>query len=172
MAETAAGTNEEEAMKTLDRLIALLEMRDVFYRHDRHPLSYTARETARAEHIPPRSFAKVVVVHCEDGYALTVLPADRIVDLDELREAFGTRHLRLATENELQELFPECELGAMPPFGNGTLFEYPVWVDGLLMAEELISFNAGTHRDVVMMNTEDWEQIVKPSVLAFAHASQ
>jgi Ala-tRNA(Pro) deacylase len=159
-------------MKTLDRLIALLEMREAVYRHDLHPLAYTARETARAEHVPPRSFAKVVMVHSEDGYAFTVLPADRIVDLEELRASFGTRQLRLATEREMQELFPDCELGAMPPFGNGTLFDYPVWVDGLLMSEETISFNAGTHRDVVQMNTEDWEQIVKPSVLAFAHAAQ
>ncbi|MBI5085963.1 MAG: YbaK/EbsC family protein [Acidobacteria bacterium] len=158
-------------MKTIDRLIALLEMREISYRHDQHPLAYTARETARVDHLPPRSFAKVVVVHAEDGYAMTVLPADRIVDLDELRAAFGSRHLRLATENELQELFPECELGAMPPLGNGLLFEMPVWVDGLLMAEETISFNAGTHRDVVHMNTEDWEQLVRPSVLAFAHAA-
>jgi Ala-tRNA(Pro) deacylase len=158
-------------MKTLDRIIAFLELKDAHYKHDRHPLSYTARETARAEHVAPRSFAKVVVVHAEDGFAMAVLPADRIVDLDELRAAFGSRHLRLATERELDELFPECELGAMPPFGNGTIFELPVWVDGLLMAEETISFNAGTHRDVVQMSTEDWEQIVRPSVLAFAHAA-
>ena len=158
-------------MKTFDRLIALLEMREAQYRHDRHPLAYTARETARAEHVQPRSFAKVVVVHSEAGYTMAVLPADRIVDLDELRAAFGGRHMRLATENELQELFPDCELGAMPPFGNGTLFETPIWVDGLLMAEETISFNGGTHRDVIQMNTEDWEHIVKPAVLAFAHAA-
>ncbi len=158
-------------MKNLDRLIALLEMRGAHYKHDRHALSYTARETARSEHVPPRSFAKVVIVHSEDGFAMAVLPADRIVDLEELRESFGSLHLRLATERELNELFPECELGAMAPFGNGTLCELPVWVDGLLLAEETISFNACTHRDVIQMGTEDWEQIVKPSVLAFAHAA-
>ena len=158
-------------MKALDRLIAYLEMREVYYRHDEHQLAYTARETARVEHVSPRDFAKVVVVHSEEGYAMAVLPADRIVDLDELRAAFGSRHLRLATERELEELFPECELGAMPPFGSGTLFDMPVWVDGLLMAEEYIVFNAGTHRDVVRMSTEDWESLVKPSVLAFAHAA-
>ena len=158
-------------MKTLDRLVAFLELKGVSYRHDIHPLSYTARETARAEHVPPRTFAKVVIVHYEDGYSMAVLPSERIVDLDELRTAFGTRHLRLAKETELQELFPDCELGAMPPFGNGTLWEIPVWVDGLLMAEETISCNAGTHKDVIQIDTEDWEQLVKPSVLAFAHAA-
>lgn len=158
-------------MKTLDRLISFLEMKGVAYRHDRHPLSYTAKETAQAEHVSPRCFAKVVVLHSEDGYAMAVLSADRIVDLDELRHAFGSRHLRLATERELEELFPECELGAMPPFGNGTLFDMPVWADGLLLAEETICFNAGTHRDSIQMATEDWEQLVKPSVLAFAHTT-
>ncbi|MBN9660978.1 MAG: YbaK/EbsC family protein [Acidobacteria bacterium] len=158
-------------MKTLDRLTALLEMREIFYRHDRHSLTYTARETARADHLSPRTFAKVVVVHSEDGYAMSVLPADRVVDLEELRTAFGSQHLRLATEKELQELFHDCELGAMPPFGNGILYEMPVWVDGLLMSEETICFNAGTHRDVIQMNTEDWEDLVRPSVLAFAHAA-
>lgn len=156
-------------MKTLDRLTALLEMREVPYKHDRHTLSYTARETAVADHVPPRCFAKTVVVHFEDGYAMAILPADRTVDLEELRLAFGSSHLRLATEHELTELFPECELGSMPPFGNGTLFDMPVWVDGLLMAEETLCFNAGTHRDVIQMQVEDWEELVKPSVLAFAH---
>jgi Ala-tRNA(Pro) deacylase len=159
-------------MTTLDRLIALLEMREIFYTHDLHPLTYTARETASAEHVAPRSFAKSVIVHFSDGFAMAVLPADRHVDLEELRLAFGSRQLRLATETELQELFPECELGAMPPFGNGTLFDIPVWCDGLIMAEEQIAFNAGTHRDVVRIGTEDWEQLVKPSVLAFAQVAR
>jgi Ala-tRNA(Pro) deacylase len=158
-------------MNTLDRLIAFLEMREVWYKHDRHPVSYTAKETARVEHVPPRTFAKTVVVHSEDGYAMCVLPADRSVDLEELRAMFGCGHLRLATERELMDLFPDCELGAMPPFGNGTLFEIPTYVDGLLMAEDVINFNAGTHRDVIQMNTEDWEQLVKPSVLAFSHVA-
>lgn len=158
-------------MTTLDRLIALLEMREVAYQHDEHPLTYTARETAVADKVPPRCFAKTVVVHFEDGFAMAVLPADRIVDLEELRLAFGSRHLRLATEAELARLFPECELGAMPPLGNGALFDLPVWVDGLLMAEESICFNAGTHRDVIRMGVEDWEEIVRPQVLAFAHSA-
>jgi Ala-tRNA(Pro) deacylase len=146
-------------------------MRETWYIHDQHPLAYTAREVARADHVPPRSFAKTVVVHADDGYAMAVLPADKHVDLYELREAFGCRHLRLATEKELGELFPECELGAMPPFGNGTLYDLPVFADGLLMAEETIGFNAGTHRDVVRMGSQDWAKQVRPKVLAFAHAA-
>src|ERR1035437_10934515 len=102
-------------MKLLDRLTAFLEMRGCWYRHDVHPLSFTARETALADHVPPCCFAKTVVVHYEDGYAMAVLPADRAANLDELRHAFGCSHLRLATEREGADLFSDCELGAMPP---------------------------------------------------------
>ncbi len=112
----------------------------------------------------------MVIVHYEEGYAMAVLPADKLADLEELRAAFGSRVLRLANEDELSRLFPECELGAMPPFGNGALYDLPVWADGLLMAEETICFNAGTHRDVVRMNTDDWESLVRPQVISFAHS--
>ena len=155
-------------MSTLDRVLAYLNSRSLWFAHDRHPLAYTATEVAAVEHMPPRNFAKTVVVHSPEGYAMTVLPADRRVDLDELRLALGVAHLRLANEGELQDLFGTCELGAMPPFGNETIYDIPVYVDGLLVTEEEIGFNAGTHRDVVRMRTEDWMDIVKPQVLAFA----
>lgn len=158
-------------MTTLERVLAYLDSKNIWYAHDRHPLAYTASEVAAAEHMPPRNFAKIVVVHSPDGYAMTVLPADRRVDLEELRLALGTANLRLANEAELQHLFGTCELGAMPPFGNETLYEIPVYVDGLLVTEEEIGFNAGTHRDVVRMRTEDWMDLVKPQVLAFATAT-
>ena len=89
-------------------------------------------------------------------------------NLDELRDAFGCGHLRLATEHEVADLFADCELGAMPPMGNGTLYEMPVYCDGLLMAEEAICFNAGTHRDVIRLRVEDWCELVHPRVLAFS----
>jgi Ala-tRNA(Pro) deacylase len=155
-------------MTLLDRMIAFLEQRGCWYRHDVHPLSYTARETALADHVPPRSFAKTVVVHHADGFALAVLPADRIVNLSELREAFGSANLRLATETEVSSLFGDCDLGAMPPFGNGALYNIPVYADGLLMAEETIHFNAGTHRDVIRLKVEDWCELVRPNVLALS----
>jgi Ala-tRNA(Pro) deacylase len=158
-------------MSTEERLLSYLEANEVWFLKDRHGLAYTATEVAQAEHIPKEMFAKTVVVHSEDGYMMAVVPADRKVDLEELRLAFGSHRLRLATEHELFELFPDCELGAMPPFGNGTLFELPVYADGLLMAQEQITFNAGSHRDAVRMFTEDWGNLVKPTVLAFAHST-
>jgi Ala-tRNA(Pro) deacylase len=157
-------------MTTPQKLITLLKEKDCWYRHDKHAQAFTALEVADADQVPPRCFAKVVIVHYEEGYAMAVLPADKLADLEELRAAFGSRVLRLANEDELSRLFPECELGAMPPFGNGALYDLPVWADGLLMAEETVCFNAGTHRDVVRMNTDDWESLVRPQVISFAHS--
>src|SRR5664279_3922261 len=155
-------------MNLLNRRTAFLEMRGCWYRHDVHPLSFTARETALADHVPPRCFAKTVIVHFEEGYAMAVLPADRTVNLEDLRDSFGCSHLRLATEMEVSELFPDCELGAMPPMGNGTLYEMAVYCDGLLMAEDAICFNAGTHHDVIRLKMDDWSEMVRPRVLAFS----
>jgi Ala-tRNA(Pro) deacylase len=152
----------------LTRILALLDQRDVPYTHDVHPIAYTAREVAAADHIAESIMAKTIVVHANFGYAMTILPANRRVDLDALRDAFGTQTLRLATESELAELFPGCELGTMPPLGNGLLFEMPVYVDGRLAAEETIAFNAGTHRDVIRMPYKEFTRMVNPVVMEFA----
>jgi Ala-tRNA(Pro) deacylase len=97
---------------------------------------------------------------------MAVLTGDSVVDLEQLRLDLGLARLRLATEAELNELFPTCELGAMPPFGN--LFALPVYVDGRLAGEDMILFNAGTHRDVIHMHFQDFQRLVNPSVVAFA----
>ena len=107
----------------------------------------------------------------EQRLAMAVLPADKWVDLPELRTAFGCRELRLASEAEMRELFPECQLGSTPPLGNGVLYPQPVWVDGLLTAQDVIAFNAGSHQDVVRMKGDDWMHLVRPTVLSFAHAA-
>jgi Ala-tRNA(Pro) deacylase len=97
---------------------------------------------------------------------MAVLPGDSVVDLEQLRLDLGLSRLRLATEAELKELFPPCELGAMPPFGN--LFGLPVYVDSRLAGEDMVAFNAGTHRDVIHMHFADYERLVNPSVVPFA----
>lgn len=158
-------------MTTLDRIESMLQLRDCWYQHDTHPTAFTAREVASVDDVPQRAFAKTVVVHWEQGFAMAVLPADKRVDLEELRLDFGFHHLRLATEFELQELFPGCELGTMPPLGNGILYDLPVYVDGLLAAQDYIAFNAGTHRDVVRIKMDDWMGLVRPNVLSFARSA-
>ncbi len=153
-------------MPILRKLQEFLEQNQVAYTHTVHSLAYTAREVAAAEHVPAREVAKTVVFLSEHGYGIAVLPADSVVDLEQLRLDLGLSRLRLATEAELADLFPPCELGAMPPFGN--LFGLPVYVDSRLAGEDMITFNAGTHRDVIHMHFRDFERLVQPSIVAFS----
>ena len=153
-------------MSFLPRLEEFLELNEAFYKHSVHPPAFTAREVASAEHLPPREVAKVVIVVAENGYQMVVLPASMAVDLTELRADLGVAHARLATEHEIGDLFPDCELGAMPPFGN--LYDMPVYADSGLALDEWIAFNAGTHRDVVHMRFADFKRLVRPVILPLA----
>lgn len=154
-------------MPIVPKLEAFLAKNHVSYTHTIHPLAYTARGVATAEHLPPHEVAKSVVFVGDDGVGIAVLPADAVVDLQQLRDALGVNRLRLATESELAGLFPDSELGAMPPFGN--LYNIPVYVDRELAAEEWIAFNAGTHRDVVHMRYADFAKLTEPLVFGFSH---
>jgi Ala-tRNA(Pro) deacylase len=155
-------------MTVKQRLLAFLDTHKMAYTLTTHPTVYTARELASTEHLPPHSVAKTVVFLTEAGYGIAVLPSDSAVNLEELRLTLGHARLRLATEAELADLFQECELGAMPPFGNGTLFELPVYMEQELSAEGEIAFNAGTHRDVIHMRLGDFANLVKPKLMHFS----
>jgi Ala-tRNA(Pro) deacylase len=137
--------------------------------HHVHAPAYTARELARAEHVGPDRVAKTIVFHSNKGYGMAVLPADSYVDLSELRFVLGLDYLRLATESELRQLFPDNEVGAMPPFGN--LYGMPVYVDANLAEEDIIAFNAGTHRDVIYMRFDDFRRLVRPTITFFSERS-
>ena len=156
-------------MPILAKLREMLDDSGVSYTHHVHPLAYTARELASAEHIPAHEVAKVVIFWGVRGYGMAVLCADCMIDLVYLRATFGTHGLRLATETELGQLFPDCELGAMPPFGN--LFNLPVYVDSRVAGEEIIAFNAGTHRDLVLMGFKDYLNLAKPELVHFARTA-
>src|ERR1022692_4305090 len=156
----------EVVMALLVRIQELLDRSGVAYTHTVHPLAYTAREVAAAEHLPAQEVAKVVVFLAENGYRMVVLPANKVVDFQELRTMLGFSHARLATEKELSQLFPDCDLGAMPPFGN--LYGMPVYLDSSLLSDEQIAFNAGTHRDVVHVRLDDFRQMVNPEVVSLA----
>ncbi len=153
-------------MALAERLRVYLDQNHAGYTHTEHPQAYTAREVAQAERLPAREVAKTVVVFGDEGYHMMVVPANRLVDFHEVRLALGLTHARMATEEELGRLFPDCELGAMPPFGN--LYGVPVNLDSALANEDTIAFNAGTHRDVVHMRTADYRDLVKPTVVSLA----
>jgi len=153
-------------MSMLQKLLALLDQNQVKYTRHSHPTAFTAREVASMEHVPAHKIAKTVVFLSENGFGMSVMPGDSLLDLEGLRALLGVGRLRLATESELSELFADCELGAMAPFGS--LCNLPVFVDGELASEETIAFNAGTHRDVIHMRFEDYQRLVKPTVLKLA----
>jgi len=148
------------------KLQEFLEINQVPFKHTVHPLAYTAREVAAAEHLPAREVAKVVIISSDGGYQMIVLPANRAVDLSELRLSLGVSHACLATEKEVGDLFPDCDLGAMPPFGN--LYHIPVYVDSSLAEDEWIAFNAGSHTDVLHMRFKDYNWLVNPIVMPLA----
>lgn len=154
-------------MTTLRRCLDMLERYGVPHVHTNHPNAYRAREVAEAEQLPPYLLAKTVVVSGPVGYAMALVPADCKADLAELARALNFRHLRLATEEEVRRLFPESEVGAVPPFG--ALFGMPVYMDEQLAEEAYVFFNAGTHRDAIHMSIADFVRIADPVIIRFAY---
>lgn len=153
-------------MALLEKLRVFLDENHAEYTHTEHPLVFTAREVASAEHLPTREVAKAVVVFGDNGYHMMVVPANKLVDFQEVRLTLGFTHARMATEEELGRLFPDCELGAMPAVGN--LYGIPVYLDSSLAGEDTIAFNAGSHRDLVHMRTADYRKLVRPTVVSLA----
>lgn len=131
-----------------------------------HDPAFTAQELAARMHVPGREFVKVVVVKLNGVFALTAVPAHRRVDLKALARAAGVRKCSLATENEFQQLFPDCEVGAMPPFGN--LYNLPTYVDQEVAYNEVIVINAGTHAEAIRVRYGDLKRLVHPRVGRFA----
>jgi Ala-tRNA(Pro) deacylase len=146
-----------------ERLKTYLDENHVKYVVIRHSPAYTAQETAAAAHIRGQTLAKTVMVRLDDDLAMVVVPATERVDLALLRDHTGADAVELVPEHEFRERFPDCEVGAMPPFGN--LYEMKVYVADALGEEEEIAFNAGTHRELIQLAYPDFVRLVKPHVL-------
>lgn len=150
----------------LSMLKDFLDSRNIMYVVISHSLAYTAAGIAALTHIPGRELAKTVIVKIDGDLAMAVVSAPQHVDLTRLKAATGAAVVELATESEFRERFPDCELGAMPPFGN--LYEMPVYADESLTRDKEIAFNAGSHRELVRIAWEDYEKLVKPRLLKIA----
>jgi Ala-tRNA(Pro) deacylase len=148
------------------RLRDYLEKEKVQYKQEVHRTAFTAQEVAAEEHVPGKMVAKTVVIKVDDHFALAVLPASARTNFARLKAALGAREVRLASELEFTGLFPDCEVGAMPPFGN--LYGVPVYVDTSLTRDDEIVFNAGTHQDTIRMKYADFERLALPTVFPFA----
>ncbi|MEW6156394.1 MAG: YbaK/EbsC family protein [Verrucomicrobiota bacterium] len=147
------------------KLKEFLDSNDVKYVSIIHSPAFTAQEIAASAHIPGKQLAKTVIVDLDGKKAMAVLPANRKVVLQDLRDVTGSDNVRFATEQEFKQLFPDCETGAMPPFGN--LYGMDVYVAPALTEDEEIAFNAGTHTELIKMTYQDFEKLVHPRVLSF-----
>ncbi len=151
-------------MEAKQRLEEFLRENKVRFQIQHHPEVFTAQEVAAVEKVPGKTVAKVVMVTSDDDVAMVVVPAPSRVDLDKVANALGTKEAGLAQEKEFESLFPECDTGAMPPFGNQTLFDVPVYVDRELAEQSSVAFNACTHTDTVHLAYSDFDALVKPTV--------
>jgi Ala-tRNA(Pro) deacylase len=147
------------------QVVEYLRSRGAPYTVLTHQPAYTAQEEAAMAHVPGRFWAKTVVYFADSRPIMAVLPAHMIVDEPKLRALTGARLLRRATEDEMARLYPDCEVGAEPPFGP--LYDQPVFVDETLRADPEVVFNAGTHADAIRMRYDDFSRLTTPTVGRF-----
>ena len=156
-------------MAVTKRLVDMLEKEGVKFERATHPEVYTTQEVAAVQHERGRCVIKTVVVKADGDFVLAAVPAALKVDVEALGKLLGAKELAVAEEHEFAELFPDCEVGAMPPFGN--LYGLPFWLDRRLTTCERLVFNAGTHTDTIKMGFADFERLASPEVGEFAGMS-
>ncbi len=153
-------------MPIMRRLKEMLDEARVSYEVYNHALAYTAQEIAAKQHVSGNELAKVVMLKVDGALIMSVLMGTQKVSLSTVKQSLGANEVRLATEDEFISRFPDCEIGAMPPFGN--LFGLPVYVDPALEQDEFIFFNAGNHVQTIRLRYKDFERIVQPRVVRLA----
>jgi len=153
----------------IQRLKNVLNQNGIKYVILKHSPAYTAQEIAAAAHIPGKEVAKTVILKLDGIFAMAVLPASCQIDFELLQDAFSATRVELATEDEFEKLFPNCEAGAMPPFGN--LYGMHVYVAPELAEDEYIAFNAGSHSELIQMRYVDFEDLAQPQELFLATVS-
>ena len=158
-------------MTCKERLEAYLREEGVPYQNQHHARAITAQEVAATEHVPGKMFAKTVMVLPDDqeNMVMLVLPAPYHVNPLKTSAALGVSEVQLADEGRFADAFPDCEVGAMPPFGN--LYDVPVYVDRTLVEDETIVFRSGTHTDTMSVSYADFEKLVRPTVVDVADPS-
>jgi Ala-tRNA(Pro) deacylase len=147
-----------------------LDKNNVKYVTIKHSLAFTTQEVAASAHIKGKELAKTVLVKMNGRLVMCVLPASYKVDFDKLKETLGVETLRLANEVEFKDRFPDCEVGAMPPFGN--LFGLEIFAADILAKDEDIAFNACSHTELIQMSFQDFVNLAKPKFIKFSYQSK
>ena len=136
-----------------------------------HPQAFEATSVAHTLHVSEGQFAKAVILRTDDGHrVMAVLPASQRLNVHELKDALGVKHLEMVAERELATLCGDCELGAFPPFGE--LYGMDVWVDRNLARSEEIIFNAGTHTVALRMKYSVFARLAHPHSAKFAEVPE
>lgn len=148
------------------KLKAYLDDANVKYLTISHSSAFTSQDIAASAHVSGKEFAKTVMIKIDGEMAMAVLPASYHIDFDSLRRVFGTKNVTQATEPEFKDRFPDCEVGAMPPFGN--LYGMDVYVAEPMANNKEIAFNAGSHTELIRLSYADYERLVKPRILKFS----
>ncbi len=150
----------------IQKLKRFLDENSVKYVSIQHSAAYTAQEVAAMAHIPGEELAKTVMVKIDGTMAMAVVPASQRIDFDRLRQVAGAERVELASEDEFKDLFPSCDVGAMPPFGN--LYGMPVYCAQSLTEDLQIAFHAGSHAELLRVPYVDFERLVQPRVASFS----
>ena len=145
-------------------LVKYLKSNRVKFQLRHHPARFTAQEVAAAEHITGEEVAKVVIVKADARFVMCVLSATCVLQMPQIKKVVGAQDVRLANEAEIATLFPDCEVGAMPPFG--TEYGLDTWADERLAADEKVLLPAGTHEDSILLAWKDYARLAKPKVAA------
>ena len=154
----------------LAKIKEFLDEHNIKYTIIKHSSAFTAQEIAASAHISGKELAKTVMIKFDGKLAMAVLPASYKISFDDLKEVLGVEKVRLAYEQEFMDKFPDCEVGAMPPFGN--LYGMEVYVAESLADDEEIAFNACSHTELIRMNYKDFEELVKPKRMKFSELSK
>jgi Ala-tRNA(Pro) deacylase len=149
----------------VQKLKIFLDKNEVKYVSITHSRAYTSQEIAASAHVSGKELAKTVMIKIDGKMAMAVLPASYQIDFDTLKDLFGTKKVRLASEFEFEDRFPDCEVGAMPPFGN--LYDMEVFVAESLTEDQEIAFNAGSHTELIKLDYQDYERLVQPRIFKF-----
>lgn len=149
------------------KLKEYLDSENIKYVSIIHSRAYTAQETAESAHIPGKELAKTVMVKIDGEMAMAVLPASDRIDFDLLRGSADATNVTLADETEFNSMFPESEVGAMPPFGN--IYGMDVYVEESLSDDKEIAFNAGSHSELIKLSYSDFERLVKPKIVRISN---
>jgi Ala-tRNA(Pro) deacylase len=149
-----------------NRWLEYLDRKGIRYSHSVHHREPTAVRTAGAERVPAHELAKTLVYKGDSGFGLAVVAADDLVDLAKLRRTLGLYYIRVPDEEEFAGLFPDCEPGAMPPFGSAC--DLPVIVDTAIIERGFVALTVASHRDTVRMSFDDFARLTKPKVASIA----